>query len=81
VENKVLKIRFLKDPKISHLGRLGKGHFLTEFDPKEVELGLAAEMEHTEDISIAAVIVKDHLTEDPKYYTKLKAAGLEQEEI
>lgn len=77
----MIKVIILKDPKIKHLGRLGKGHFLSEFDQKEVELGLAAEMEHTDDINIAAVIVKDHLTEDPKYYTKLKAAGLEQEEI
>jgi len=77
----MIRVTILKDPKIKHLGRLGKGHFLREFDPKEVELGLAAEMEHTDDINIAAVIVKDHLTEDPKYYTKLKAAGLEQEEM
>lgn len=77
----MIKVTILKDPKIKHLGRLGKGHFLREFDTKEVELGLAAEMEHTDDINIAAVIVKDHLTEDPKYYTKLKTVGLEQEEI
>jgi hypothetical protein len=38
----------------------------------QMYLGIEVEMEHTEDPSIAAEIAKDHLTEDPDYYTKLK---------
>lgn len=38
----------------------------------QMEMGIKVEMEHTDDLSIAAEIAKDHLTEDPDYYTKLK---------
>lgn len=37
---------------------------------KEMELGLPEELEHTTDKSVAEEIVKDHLTEDPEYYSK-----------
>lgn len=47
-----------------------------EFDPDELAMGSEEEMEHTDDESEAAEIAKDHLREDPKYYSKLKAAGL-----
>ena len=33
-------------------------------------------MEHTDDKTMAEEIAMDHLTEDPKYYTKLLRAGL-----
>lgn len=46
------------------------------FDPDELAMGSEEEMEHTDDESEAAEIAKDHLREDPKYYSKLKAAGL-----
>jgi hypothetical protein len=36
-------------------------------------------MEHTNDTEIAQSIAMDHLTEDPKYYSKLVAAGLASE--
>lgn len=48
-------------------------------DPIEFSLGQTIEMEHTHDPNIAAKIALDHLKEDPKYYTKLKAAGLAKE--
>jgi hypothetical protein len=38
---------------------------------KEFEMGMKVEMEHTTDKEIAKEIAKDHLFEDPKYYTKL----------
>jgi hypothetical protein len=44
--------------------------------------GMRVEMEHAHNfpknlrVSIAKVIAKDHLKEDPNYYTKLKKAGL-----
>lgn len=37
----------------------------------EYTKGLKVEMEHTSDNEIAAEIARDHLYEDPKYYTKL----------
>ena len=38
----------------------------------EMVKGIRVEMEHTKNIKIAMEIAKDHLYEDPKYYTKLK---------
>ncbi len=35
-------------------------------------MGIQVELEHTDNPSMAAEIAKDHLTEDPDYYTKLK---------
>lgn len=44
----------------------------SEFDSKELEMGIKVEKEHTKSMVIAKLIAKDHLKEDPKYYTKLK---------
>lgn len=49
------------------------------YDPKELALGTKIEHEHTQDDALARKIATDHLKEDPRYYTKLKAAGLEEE--
>lgn len=38
----------------------------------QLAMGIRVEMEHTDDESIASEIAKDHLTEDPDYYSKLK---------
>jgi len=38
---------------------------------KEAKKGVKVEMEHTDDVHVAYDITKDHLFEDPKYYTKL----------
>lgn len=43
-----------------------------DFDPDELALGVKTESEHTTDENLAREIAMDHLTEDPKYYTKLK---------
>jgi hypothetical protein len=45
---------------------------------KEYEKGLKVELEHTTDHKVAAEITRDHLVEDPHYYTKLLGAGLEE---
>lgn len=45
---------------------------------KEYEMGLKVEKEHTTDEKIAQEIAKDHLVEDPQYYTKLQKAKLEE---
>ena len=44
---------------------------------KQVDLGMKAESEHTSSKREQMKIVKDHLFENPKYYTLLKRAGLE----
>jgi hypothetical protein len=43
-----------------------------DLDPKQLEMGLKVEMEHTGDKNVAREIALDHLTEDPQYYSKLK---------
>jgi hypothetical protein len=43
----------------------------------ELKMGIEVEKEHTSDVALATKIAMDHLKEDPKYYTKLKAAGLD----
>ena len=45
---------------------------------KEWKKGVKVEMEHTKDPKVAGRIAKDHLTEDPKYYTKLSKLNLEE---
>ena len=53
-------------------GGLSKGR-KTEVDPEEFKLGMQTEQEHSSEPAIVEKIVRDHLTEDPKYYSKLKA--------
>jgi len=55
-----------------------QGKLMENIDPKELEMGKKIEHEHTQDDALATKIAMDHLKEDPKYYTKLKAAGLEE---
>jgi len=43
-----------------------------KFDPKELEMGIDVEKEHTDNPAIAKEIAKDHLAELPDYYTRLK---------
>lgn len=42
-----------------------------DIDPEEWVIGTEVELEHTNDIILAAEIALDHLAEDPEYYTKL----------
>lgn len=44
----------------------------TEFDRDELEAGINVEMEHTDNKFVAKMITKDHLSEFPDYYTRLK---------
>lgn len=49
------------------------------FDQKQLATGIEDETgEHTPDKQIGKEIAKDHLTNDPDYYIKLKAAGLDE---
>lgn len=43
-----------------------------DFDPEDLKAGVKVEREHTSNPAIATEIAMDHLTEDPKYYKKLK---------
>lgn len=49
---------------------------LKKVDPNELKIGTEVELEHTDDLGVAAKIAMDHLAEHPDYYTRLKAAGL-----
>ena len=44
----------------------------SDFDEKDLQDGIKVEMEHTKDRQVAKEIAKDHLSEDPNYYKKLK---------
>jgi hypothetical protein len=48
----------------------------SQFNPKELALGIKTELEHTNNIGIAKKIAKDHLQEFRDYYTRLQKAGL-----
>lgn len=45
-------------------------------DAEQLRIGIEVELEHTDDEKVAEKIARDHLAEDPHYYTKLKKAGL-----
>lgn len=61
------------------VGGKGDTKDISDFDAKEVEMGMKVELEHTKDINVAKEIVADHLSEDPAYYSKLKGSGLADE--
>lgn len=44
----------------------------SKFDPRQLKMGMKAEMEHTDDPLIAKMIAKAHLVEFPDYYDRLK---------
>jgi len=44
----------------------------SNFDPEQLAMGIESEMEHTDNPEEAKEIAKDHLCEDPFYYTHLK---------
>jgi len=50
-----------------------------DVDKEELKKGIKVEKEHTTDTKTATRIALAHLSEDPKYYTKLTQAGLEED--
>lgn len=50
----------------------------SDFDKKALTQGIKVELEHTKDKKLAMEIAMDHLTEDPKYYEKLKTIHTEK---
>ncbi len=65
--SKIVEIHKDKKPKVSIVD-------LTS----QLKLGIKTEMEHTDSRKQAKEIAMDHLAENPKYYTKLKKAKLEE---
>ena len=53
-------------------GGLADGKKPSDFPKKSIQQGSKVEREHTSSKAIAKEIAMDHLTEDPKYYDKLK---------
>jgi len=49
------------------------------YDPKQLEMGIKVEMEHTTDKDLAERISMDHLAEIPDYYTRLDKMEKEAE--
>lgn len=43
----------------------------SDFDPRQLRMGIRVEREHTRDWRLAKEIAKDHLAEIPDYYTRL----------
>lgn len=44
----------------------------SDFDPKQLKMGIKHELEHTSNKALAREIAMDHLAEKPDYYTHLK---------
>jgi hypothetical protein len=51
---------------------------IKDVDKEELKKGIKVEKEHTSDIKTATRIALNHLSEDPKYYSKLEKVGLEE---
>ena len=49
------------------------------YDENELKMGIEVELEHTDDKDVATTIAKQHLAEDPAYYSKLKTIHDEDE--
>ena len=50
-----------------------------KIDDDELDAGIKVELEHGPDREQAEKIARDHLREDPKYYSKLKSCGMEKQ--
>ena len=70
--------KFYSDLKMYFNSDKEGNNIMENIDQKEIEAGTKHEHEHTNDDALARKIAMDHLKEDPHYYTKLKAAGLEE---
>jgi len=53
-------------------GGVGDNKNPADFDRAELNSGIKEEKEHTNDTDIATEIAVDHLTEEPKYYSKME---------
>lgn len=57
----------------------------SDFDSEQLQSGIEVELEHTDNMVVAKMIAKDHLSEFPDYYTRLRdmesEADREEKEI
>lgn len=69
MSSNVLKKLFRQNPL-----KGGKGDRLrySDVNPRQLQMGLDVEKEHSKDPAIAMDAVKDHMAEFPNYYTALK---------
>ncbi len=56
----------------SFLGAGRSKNFTGTYDQKQIDMGIKIEMEHTTNPLLAEKITKDHLSEIPDYYIRLK---------
>jgi hypothetical protein len=56
------------------VGGLGDGRKPSDFDQRQLRMGIKVEREHTKDPRVAREIAMDHLTEHKNYYDELKVA-------
>jgi hypothetical protein len=61
-------------------GGKAKGKSPSDFDQKQLAMGIEVELEHTPDRAKAREIAMDHLTEFPDYYTRLKRMEAQAED-
>lgn len=74
----MIKIKILKERE-KLKGGAGDNKPDRDFDPEQLAIGIEDETgEHTPDPQIGKEIAKDHLSKDPDYYRKLKAAGIDE---
>ena len=52
-----------------------------DYNKDELKLGIETELEHTDNEQVATIIAKQHLMEDPNYYSKLKKVHDEDENV
>ena len=52
-----------------------------DYNEDELILGIETELEHTDNEQVATIIAKQHLMEDPNYYSKLKKVHDEDENV
>lgn len=66
------KIKILIKEREELKGGLGDNRPDDDFDTEQLKNGTEVELEHTKNRKMAKEIAKDHLSEDPNYYKKLK---------
>jgi hypothetical protein len=75
ISNK-LKLARIKEDELP--GGKGDDRPDSDFDPQELAAGTKHEKEHTNDIEKAKEICKDHLSENPAYYSDLRRSGIKE---
>jgi len=66
------KIKIIIKNQESLKGGKGDNRPDSDFEPQQLKNGIKTELEHTKNHKVAKEIAKDHLSEDPNYYKKLK---------